>query len=182
MKSLFEYISESLDRVKEITSQLASYTFEPGIKGWGFKKDSYKAVKKGRGEFKISIKDASDYINGKDGYGGSYIKNLFIYLKGFEFEGSTYISVVFKSEDAWDGRPYNDDFCVLNSIDGLTPFIEWCFKPHRNATRSEIGPDGELKIWYEKMPKSYAPDVKQYMCDKRTVTKMGDLVKINCIE
>lgn len=182
MKNLVDYILESKDILKELLNSLVTYQWKPEMKGWRFKKDIYKPVKKGRGEFKISIKDAEEYINGKDRSQGQYTTNIYVYLKGFEFEDRPYVSIVCKTEDAWNGAERSQDFCVLNSINGIDSFIKWSLKPHRNKTKSDIGPDGELKIWLEKMPKTYTPEIKPYVCDKRTVTKMGDLIKIQCVE
>ena len=182
MKNLIEYIIEAKNPLKDFESEIASYQVKPSIKGWEFKKDAYKPSKKGKGEFKVSIKGAKKFLNGKDGYNGQYNINIYIYLKAFEFEGNPYISIVCQDVDDWDGRLYNEDFCVLNSIDGINPFINWFLKPHKNTTKSTIGPDGEIKIWYEKLPKLYTPEIKPYVCDKRTITKMGDIVKIECVE
>lgn len=182
MKNIVDYILESKDTLKELLDNLAAYQWKSEMKGWRFKKDTYKTVKKGRGEFKISIKDAEEYINGKDGSQGQYTTNIYVYLKGFDFEDKQYISIICKSEDSWNGAERSQDFCVLNSIDGIDPFIKWSLKPHRNKTKSDIGPDGELKLWLEKMPKTYTPEIKPYVCDKRTAIKIGDLVKIQCVE
>lgn len=183
MKSLFEYIQESFDdTIKSVSNFLSSFTFEPSnINGWRFKNDSYKTSKKPKNEFKISIKNAHNFTSGNSDRYGFYIYNVYIFIKPFEFEGKTYLSVVFRKADEGDWS-CGEDFCVLNSVEGLDPFIRWCFKPHRYTSKSDIGPDGELKIWYEKMPKSYTPEIKPYVCDKKFVEKMGDAVKINCTE
>lgn len=181
MKNLVDYINESItDNLKDIISFLSKFEFEPlDIKGWRFKKESYKTTKKPKNEFKISIKNVHKFVSGNSDRYGSYIYNVYVFLKPFEFEGETYLSVVFRKADEADWS-CGEDFCVLNNTDGLDPFIRWCFKPHRYTSKSDIGPDGELKIWYEKMPKSYTPEIKPYVCDKKIVEKMGDIVKINC--
>lgn len=181
MKSLVDYINEAMaNNLKSMTGFLSGFEFEPSdIKGWRFKKDSYKTSKKPKNEFKISIKDAHNFTSGNSDRYGFYIYNVYVFIKPFEFEGETYLSVVFRKADEGDWS-CGEDFCVLNSSEGLDPFIRWCFKPHRYTSKSDIGPDGELKIWYEKMPKSYTPEIKPYVCDKKLVERMGDIVKIDC--
>lgn len=181
MKSLLEYINEAIaDNLKSMISFLSKFEFEPlDINGWRFKKDSYKITKKPKNEFKISIKDAHNFASGNSDRYGFYIYNVYVFIKPFEFENETYLSVVFRKTDEGDWS-CGEDFCVLNSTEGLNPFIRWCFKPHKYTSKSDIGPDGELKIWYEKMPKSYTPEIKPYVCNKKLVEKMGDIVKINC--
>jgi len=184
MQALLDYIYESMTtpELKNLIEELKRYELKPNVKGWEFKKSSYKTVKKPKNEFKIAMKETDEYINGKNSDQGMYTTNIFVYLKAFDFDGINYISIVCKCLDDWDGRTYSNDFCVLNNIEGIEPFVSWCLKPHRHKTKSEIGPDGELKIWYEQMPKTYTPDIKPYVCNKKLVEKMGDLVKISCVE
>ena len=184
MKNITEFLFEAGNspELKKLLDELAKYEFEAEAKGYRFRKPTYKFAKKGKGEFKMSIKQADQYINGKNGDQGYYQNNIYVFVKGIEFDGAVYISIVVKNMDYGDGRTWSEDFCVLNSIDGIAPFIKWCLKPHKNKTKSEIGPDGELKIWYEKMPKTFTPEIKPFVVNKRVIDKMGDIVKINCLE
>ena len=181
MKSLVEYIKEAMgDNLKSMVSFLSGFEFDPSsIKGWEFNKAPYKTSKKSKNEFKISIKGAHNFTSGNSDRYGFYIYNVYVFIKPFEFEGETYLSVVFRKADEGDWS-CGEDFCVLNSTEGLDPFIRWCFKPHRYTSKSDIGPDGELRVWYEKMPKSYTPEIKPYVCNKKLIEKMGDIIKINC--
>lgn len=181
MKSITDFINEAItNNLKSMINFLSGFEFESSnIKGWKFNKPSYKTSKKPKSEFKISMKNAHEFVSGNSDRYGFYISNVYVFIKPFEFEGETYLSVVFRVTDETDWSR-GEDFCILNSVEGLDPFIRWCFKPHKHTSKSDIGPDGELRVWYEKMPKTYTPEIKPYVCSKKLVEKMGDIVKIAC--